>query len=114
MHVYVGKELLPWLPDPTPESDNAEEYLPFADVICVETTEKYCPSLLSQTALDEDSAADAQNRQLLVSTKVHTTVTCTGCDKPCCVYSRHVMTSEEIAYVRDIAEDNFISVVVHY
>ena len=105
---------MPWLPDPTinPASkdsrDKSQEYLPFDEVADRDTSEECRPSL-NQNVLSEDSAADAKNRDLLVAAKVRCTVTCTGCDKPRCVYSQHAITAHDIAQIQRY----FMSVAVH-
>lgn len=104
---------LPWLPDPTVDcaptdsaSKGKEVYLPFGEVANKDTIEEWRPSL-QQNALSEDSAFDSKNKAVLVAAKVRTTVTCTGCDKPRCVYSQSAITLHQIGQIHDIAEDIF-------
>ena len=75
---------LPWLPDPVCSSEEDTEFLPFNEAIQKDTTESFRPSLRAAT-LDEDRAADAEQKDILVSAKVRTTVACIACDKPRCV-----------------------------
>jgi len=67
---------LAWVPDPVIVS-TTDKYLPFQDLYGkVDTTEKDRPSF------KEPVGADAQNKELLVSTKARCTVVCCVCNKP--------------------------------
>ena len=87
-------------------SEEDTEFLPFNEVIQKDTTESFRPSLHAAT-LDEDRAADAEHRDILVSAKVRTTVTCIACDKPRCVYSKYALTPRDTAWVKCVAEEIF-------
>ena len=96
--------VLPWLPDPIWSSQEDTEYLPFNEEIEQETTESFRPPL-REAMLDEDRTSDAQHKDILISAKVRTTVSCIACDKPRCVYSKYALTPSAIAWVKTVAEE---------
>ena len=96
--------MLPWLPDPVCSSEEDTEFLPFNEAIQKDTTESFRPSLRAAT-LDKDRAADAEQKDILVSAKVRTTAACIACDKPRCVYSKYMLTPRDIACVKCVAEE---------
>ena len=82
---------LSWIPDQVPEDDAFEKYLPYEEVVGTETTDKHRPSLGTG-----GNQIDSDRKDLLVSTRVRTTVTCWECFKPRCVYSRYVLTPAQL------------------
>ena len=68
---------------PCSKGDASGKYLPYEEVVGTETTDKHRPSFVT-----------GDNKiYVLVSTQVHTTVACRECLKPCCVYSRYVLSN---------------------
>ena len=67
------------------------KYLPYEEVVGSETTDKHRPSFGTG-----GNQIDSDRKDLLVSTRVRTTVTCCECFKPRCVYSRYTLTSAQL------------------
>ncbi|CAC5366714.1 unnamed protein product [Mytilus coruscus] len=84
-----------WLPDPILDYTR-QHYKAFEAVLGTVTTEKDRPSFTNQTIAAVAQEQQGCENRILVAQNVRSTVTCTECDKPRCVYSKLKLTPRDV------------------
>lgn len=92
-----------WLPDPQPDTSRPGHFLPFKRLKGQDTSENYCPSLLSR----KERCATGAPPGMLVGQRLRSTVRCDECQKPRGIYARialSVKDKKELEHLKELVQ----------
>ena len=87
---------LAWLPDPVVQEASPDHYQPYSAVKGKQTTDQNRPSLQAKGALLQE-AEQGCSSAMFTAQRVRSTVQCTKCLKPRCIYSQAALAAQEMA-----------------